>query len=374
MYSSADRFDRLTKLAKRQMEVLQLYCRRYTYSEIGQQLGISKSTVQYHLGRVIEKLEIYELPEDKLKEELESFCIILREGVGPGVLPAPQVDDEDIAPSAGALAKVERIEPPAPIVIQGTEIQPYPERVPVPTIGRGIPLWLLFIGIVLGAILGAGGVAYVASRTQATNIAGRSPLEATITAQAVQLEILTTQQAGVKAAETVATTVSTPPRPSLAITAVSTNAPVVTPTATVVPTATPQSRTSAGSVLRFGETWVGDGLYLTAKNAPDRGAFDSTVVGFSVENRTGQTLNFGVLGTIFSLSTNTNKFYAGHDDKFALNDFLTGTKRDFTVSFNVSWPDLQAVKRDPQVSWLLVEVKDFNSRLGQAQWRDEVIH
>jgi len=94
----------------------------------------------------------------------------------------------------------------------------------------------------------------------------------------------------------------------------------------------------------------------------------------SVENQTGQTLNFGVLGTAFSLSTNTGKFYAGRDDKLPFNDFLTGTKRDFTVWFNVSWNDLQAVKLDRQVAWLHVELKDFNTRLPQAQWRDDVIH
>lgn len=340
------RIEKLRRLSKREREVLELLCQRHTYKEIGGVLYIEERTVQFHVRNICDKLGILDLPRGPRQRELGVYCPLV-EIVEPEEL-AQEPDPPPDAPiEQRDLVRVLEIEPLEEITVG---LQTYEDVPPEPP-RRGRRLLLLVVLLLLAGVAGAVGArmflpppVQVVVQPAATAAATPSP------------------RSGSTVSPGAAASTPGPPTPT----------PNRTPSVTPTPTAIP--RTRDGSILRFGETWAGDGLYVTAKNAPEGGGFNSTVVHFSVENRTGQTLNFGVLGTAFSLETNTNKFYAGRDSRLAFNDFPTSTKRDFEVSFNVPWSTLQEVKLDRQVNWLRVTMKDFNSRLTLAQWQGVVIH
>ncbi len=357
MDGDEDRLEKLKKLSHRELEVLELVCQRHAYKQIGALLFIAEGTVQFHIGNIYQKLGIAELAKAARQRELGLFCPLLEDI--PKQLPgtAPE-EPEPPTPPPGVLAKVREDEPAEIIMVNVPQRRMDPVPVPTRTSwGRRLAAFTsLFVATGVGVVIGA--IAML--------------LLVPVRERQVQIVVTATPAA----TPSVAGAPQTPVVSSSAVNA----SPIATPTRTATPGPTPTPtqapliRTPDGSILHFGETWVGDNLTLTAKNAPARGSFDSTTVDFSFENRTGQTLNFSVLGSIFSLETNTGKFYAGNSDNFAFNDFLTGTKRDFSVAFNVSWPTLQAVKLDPQVSWLLVSQKSFNARLPQAAWREDIVH
>ncbi len=367
------RVGRLRTLTPRERDVLGLVCQGgRNYEEIGTALFISERTVLFHMGNVYEKLGLAELSKADRQRDLGRFCPLLSylNEEEPSTAPPsePEPEPEPVEPRSLVLVAVQEDAPPSrrDMAVETVSMQPpEPPIIYEPRTSfwrRVLPFLLVAVGsMVVGALV--------------LNSCRSTPPPPGATGQAPTVMPIPTLPGPTVApsATSVSAVVVTPVPPVTVVATTRPGTPTPPPTPSFTPTAIPLPPTPIETILRFGQTWAGDRLYVTAKNAPSNNG-GSTYMDLSVENQTGQTLNFGVLGTAFSLSTNTGKFYAGRDDKLPFNDFLTGTKRDFTVWFNVSWNDLQAVKLDRQVAWLHVELKDFNTRLPQAQWRDDVIH
>lgn len=191
------------------------------------------------------------------------------------------------------------------------------------------------------------------------------------------------------ATATVTVPATVPPRtpsPARTMTPAITETP--RPTRTPVPPPTAIPPTEAGTILGIGDTWLGDGLGLTARKGPYRGSYDfETLVDFIVENRTTSTLNFEVAESVFSLELSTGGRYRGGrpvdpgayttyrvQGAPVLNDFKPGEKREFHMHYAVMYPELQRVLRQPAVAYLDIAVRGFSPRLHEARWREEVAH
>lgn len=98
------------------------------------------------------------------------------------------------------------------------------------------------------------------------------------------------------------------------------------------------------------------------------------MVRFAVENRTGQTLHFEVPHNRFHLDLSNGKRYIGNWETIKFNDFRSGTRKEFDVLWVGQWSDFQSQLRNPLVGFYIVGVKDFNSRLPEAYWLEEVSH
>jgi hypothetical protein len=169
-----------------------------------------------------------------------------------------------------------------------------------------------------------------------------------------------------------------PPSPT-PVPPTATTAPTATPTKTPTPPPPTPTATPLPS-LGFGQSWVGDGLTLTATgpvynpcNEFGGGCIGPAFVDFAVENHTGATIDFQAEASDFVLQFSNGQQYAGRDSP-AFNDFKPGEKRKFTVSFNVQWGDFQADERDSSVSDYTVIVTGFNNRLPVARWRQAITH
>ena len=135
--------------------------------------------------------------------------------------------------------------------------------------------------------------------------------------------------------------------------------------------------TPSGSVLRFGETWFGDQLNLTTKGRPYDSGFGGSYavrVDFSLENTSDSKLNFDMLTNSFYLEFNDGIRFPSSDGKIGFNDFGHGDRRDFSITWNLSWNEFQAKKRNPVITNYVIGMQGLHARLREARWRDDVFH
>jgi hypothetical protein len=128
--------------------------------------------------------------------------------------------------------------------------------------------------------------------------------------------------------------------------------------------------------LRFGETWPGArGLSITAKTAPYmQYAHYPILVTFTVENKTGLTLDFEAPAENFYFGIDGGQVYKGTGAGATFNRFDTDSKREFKISFEIAWRDYDAKRLQPSACFIYVGVRDFNSRIKEARWYEDLYH
>ncbi|OGY30644.1 MAG: hypothetical protein A3A61_02550 [Candidatus Woykebacteria bacterium RIFCSPLOWO2_01_FULL_43_14] len=237
--------------------------------------------------------------------------------------------------------------------------------------------WRIFIGVLFGVGLLSGFTVFLTtSAFYRPQIEVRQQIvERTVVVTAVVMATSTSAPARAPtptAAPVVAAPTAVPP------TAVPAPTTLPPPTAIPAPTAIPS--TAQGTILRIGETWVGEGMTLRMLNVADRcrlrGAYPPTCVIFEVQNLSGSILNFNSSAGSFFLELSTGKrFPAAGLNVSGFNDFRSGATQSFEVQFPIDYDnDFQAIKRDPKVKYYTVGVRGFNDRLAEAHWREEVTH
>lgn len=171
--------------------------------------------------------------------------------------------------------------------------------------------------------------------------------------------------------------------PAPAATATRAPAPAAVPATSVrptaVPTAAPPPVTVSNSVLRIGETWAGRGLSLRSVGPAHyfwgecNTGWDCAGIDFEVQNTSGSTLNFEVPAGAFYLELSSGKRFVSNNGA-GFNNFSSGSTQKFTISFRVRWGDFEAAKRDRSITYYIVGVQQFNDRIPEAKWREEVNH
>lgn len=355
-----ERLEKLKTLSHRELEVLELVCQRHTYKQIGELLFIAVGTVQFHIGNIYQKFGITELAKAARQRELGLFCPLL-ENI-PKQLPgtAPE-EPEPPPPPPGVLAKVREDEPAEIITVNVPQRRVDPVPVPTRTSwGRRLAAFTsLFVATGVGVLIGAMAMLLLVRERLVPVVISPTPVAMTATpavaAPVSQPAVISSPQAT---------------RAPATFTALG---PSATPT--VIGTATPVPMTPSGAVMRFGETWFGDKLNLTAKGPPYELDFYGNVqVDFNLENRTDSPLNFDILTNAFYIEFSDGRRFPSQAGKMGFNDFGHGARRDFTIRWNLSYSEFQAIKRQPSISFYTVGEQDLHARIPEARWKEQVVH
>lgn len=219
----------------------------------------------------------------------------------------------------------------------------------------------IFIGILFGVALTAGVI------TGVTILTFFKPRIEVRTQIQERIVVVSSTPAAVRSSPTVVPTIAAP-------TVVPTTAP---PAPTTVPaTPSPPPLTPAGSVLRFGELWQGQGMTLRSLGGPDNVDVHGCCVRvrFEARNQTGNTLNFEVPSSSFYLELSTGKRYSGAYRDVRINDFKPGSTIGFLMWFELPFDTFQEAKRGRNVQYYTVVVQGFNDRIPVAKWREAVAH
>ncbi len=422
----SERIRKLRLLTQREMQVLQLACYGHSWDEIGPLLFLSRSRVYQHVNKIHRKLGIHDLAKAARQRELGKYCLAL-----PHVRPEElSHEDDDAVPDAPlsptAIARIEdddralvpatrttRVEAPDRALARPPTIRLPQPRVPEPPINGhgsrggllrallliaaaaiigGLVVAVVLIGIVgLGRTSAPPAVSLGASLSapSATDIPSPAveftPTPIVITQVVLQpFEVTREVVHTVEVEKIVERIVAATAPPATATTIMESASPTpIPPTSTPVPptptlmppTPTPIYVTPPGSALKFGETWIGEGMELTAQ-APY--AFEGNwrypllvAVAFSVKNTSGDTLNFEAFGSenffIKSSIMGEDEQYVGGkqlpyccnmspSNTIAFNNFKDKETRSFYVVFTQTWDSFQADKRNEDVSFYTVGV------------------
>lgn len=370
MDGDEERLEKLKKLSNRELEVLELVCQRHTYKEIGELLFIAEGTVQFHIGNIYQKLGIAELAKAARQRELGLFCPLLEDV--PKQLPGTAPEEPGPSPPPpppGVLAKVREDEPPKIITVNVPQQRMDPVPVPARTSwGRRLAAFTsLFVATGVGVLIGAIAMFLLVPvrEHQVQVFVAASPIVATVVVTAAPAPTGVVSGPGV----------TNSPQAGRAPATFTALGPSATPT--VIGTATPVPMTPSGAVMRFGETWFGNQLNLTTKGRPYDSGFGgsySVHVDFSLENTSDSKLNFDMLTNVFFLEFSDGRRFPSRDGKMGFNDFGHGDRRDFSISWNLTWSELQAIRRNPVITYYIVGMQDLHARLTEARWRDDVFH
>ena len=391
----SDRHEALGKLTERQRGILGLICQGHTYAEIGDLLRppIAERTVKDHAAKIFDGLGIRDLERTSRYLVLAEFCSALssvKELVRdvPATLDEPESEEPEQA-SAAQLVVVDDIEQWIQTRPERGELVQWFNKVPVPPITDPISApawwhrfrgWALLFAVALGAsLLSAFIVVTVVGRTGDNRPAQQSVV---VVVTATVQPSAQTAAVGAVGATPSATAI---PRTATAVSGAATRTIAAAKPTYVPVTGVPIALTDPGTVLAFGETWIGDGLRLTTTG--DVGSqFCNTAVDFNIENASHDTLNFEVPIQAFTLELSTGQTYSGTTQPapgcllpgaqsiFAFNDLRPTASAKFQVPFAMSANDFQAFKRSASSSWYGVQVKAFNARISHAEWRADIVH
>src|SRR3989344_6729555 len=175
------------------------------------------------------------------------------------------------------------------------------ERVMTYSVVKFLRHWRIFIGVLFGVGLLSGFTVFLT-----TSAFYRPQIE--VRQQIVERTVVVT-------AVVMATSTSAPARAPTPTAAPVVAAPtVIPPTAVPAPTARPPQPTpvpiqvtDAGATLKFGETWVGQGLNLTLLQRGPYNNDGNVCFDFLVENSSGSNLNFEMPASNFYLELSTGK-------------------------------------------------------------------
>jgi hypothetical protein len=227
---------------------------------------------------------------------------------------------------------------------------------------RRIPVWyILPLVIVLAIGLWIGGL-LVPSR-----FAPVTPVTPVVNTQPT-VNVAPTINAAVAATQTAAPRASTP---TPVARNVAPTAPRATagPTATAAPSATPAAL-SPDTVLTYGEPWTGEGVKLTTRGEPQFSYGGKTRVYFRFENSSGTTLNFDVPETGVYMEMGGRRYNLSAPLK--VNGLRTSQSLDLDAQFTLDYRVYEeAARREPSMT---LNVRNFSSRIPQAQWRLDLAH
>jgi len=217
---SDEDLQKLTKLSKREREVLWLVCGGHSYDEISEKLYITVPTVKANMGRVYVKLGLDQMTRaERTKAIHQIYCPLMREVELPPEAPEPTTPEPVPERVAEMVNEDERsIIPYQPARAEIIKIRTRPIKPPHPR----PPWWMLIVGL----ILGIGLIAFFVNRQQ-------SQLAVELTKAVAQL----TQAAAPNLEETVATPMAQAPEQPTA-------APTIQPTLIADTVTVPQEPTT----------------------------------------------------------------------------------------------------------------------------------
>jgi len=362
---------KLSELTERQREVLRLVCQGMDYKSVADNLVVAEATVKSHMGNIYLKLGIDNLSRSQRKLALfQVYCPVLQdmpyapdslEPVEPEAVPPDRVmklveeDDAAIIPYQSKPAKIIKMPEPHP---------PDPPNRGCSRIWLGLILGIGIIGVILYA-LWRSGIITIGTPPTPTPIAP-------IVEEPVDDQSGSDEEPPTPTSEPEEEDVPPTSTPHPTSTPLPTSTP---PPPTEIPTLTPIPNTQGGTILKVGETWIQDGVYLTLRDVELTSEHDGEVyLKFDVGNFTGSDINVSFYaGDLTLIANNGERFEpSGGPNSYSVetatwNEVIKNGERKDVWFWHTRRPSWLGNIFAPDFSYLTITVRNW-SLIGEAVW------